>query len=377
MYKLIDYCMETHFARKLLEVVKLTAIADTIGAPLEMYTRQDLLLNIDKYLHKFPVRNGEFNVGCQPGEYSDDTQQTIAMARHIARLEKNGYEPFNFELFMQDLLDVYDEDEKEKNVPRGCHGSFAEIANHKGNRINYQLHKNQQMQTNLGNGSGMRLNPFMVSSLSDKQLFEYVIGTTLSTHNNIGTAIGNILVVNILKILYNESTDAICVIKYSLDFLKSDHMNTIKKIHDAITEKLPSMGNFDDDVNYWIEYLTMIDELPDCNNDLTNIDPMVITKQNATICDKKNGTGLPGKAIPTIGWFHYLIKNLHSCQTPLDIIKRCLLVGGDTDTLAVYVYPISHIVFSRKHNNAELPEYIMNQLLETDTNMLQKRIGNI
>src|SRR5665647_1835656 len=114
--------MKSSFRSELLKIDRLTSIADAVGAPVEMYTKEDLLINLNKYLHSFPRRSTPYDVGCLPGEYTDDTQMTIAVSRHLSRIENSGYRPFSFELFMQDLLDVYDEDEKDKGIARGGHG---------------------------------------------------------------------------------------------------------------------------------------------------------------------------------------------------------------------------------------------------------------
>jgi len=389
----------------MIEIVQLTSIADSIGAPIEMYTREDILVNIDHYLKKFPKRESPYDIGCQPGEYTDDTQMTIAVARHLMRVEQDGYMPFNFDLFMKDLIDVYDEDETEKGVPRGGHGGFKEVAEQKDKdgRVNFQMMKNDERAYNyednilglnrVGNGSGMRLNPFILSSLTDKRLAEYVIGTTMATHNDTTAVVGNILLVNSLKALYNDNISSKNVIEYSLDWLKGkddrfsfpiSDVKTSYVIFESVKELIPSSGNFVESVKEYTKYLELINKIPDCNNDLTNIDPMIITVENVNHCAKKGGTGLPSNAKQTIGWYHYLVKNIHSCQNVLDIMKRCLLVGGDTDTLAVYVYPISYFIFSRTHyvdnldhyeEDLELPSYIMDQLKEIDTDLLEKRIN--
>ena len=382
--------MQESFEYKLTQLVRLTSIADAIGAPVEMYTREDLLENLDSYLKKFPRRENPYDIGCQPGEYTDDTQMTIATARHLLRIEQEGYTPFNFELYMTDLLSVYDEDEKEKNVPRGGHGGFKEIATlgSKIDRIEYQRSKNiknlsKVSDPNVGNGSGMRLNSFIISNLKDKQLVEFVIGTTLSTHNDTIAVIGNLLVVNILRSLYQDSIDTTDVINVSLTWLEGDNdkseIPSLKICHNMynmlVKNDLVATGDFMETVNDYVKYLKEIDTIPDCNNDLTNINPLIhlITLVNAKPCIKKGGSGLPARSKQTVGWFHYLLKNLHSCINTLDIIKRCLLVGGDTDTLAVYVYPISYIVLNRIMQN-ELPKYIMEQLTEIDQDLLRNRI---
>ena len=145
-----------------------------------------------------------------------------------------------------------------------------------------------------------------------------------------------------------------------------------------MTSDMQPFGDFYESVNIYKEYLGRVDQLLDCDNDLTNIDHLVITEQHAKPCVKVGGGGLPARARQTIGWFMYLLKNLHSCNSTLDIIRRCILVGGDTDTLAVYVFPIACIVFNRTHNKCEiLPEYIMNQLKESDIDTIKRRIGLI
>jgi ADP-ribosylglycohydrolase len=371
-------------AEKFLEIIQLTAIADSVGAPFEMHTRENLLVTLDNGLHKFPRRESPFDVGCQPGQYTDDAQQTIVVARHLIRLEKDGYKPFSFERFMQDCLDVYDEDASENGVPRGGHGGFVNVARFYGDRIGKQREYNSQKQKDIGNGSGMRLNPFMVCHLSGKQLVEYVIGTTLSTHNDVVAVIGNLLMVKILRSLYDDALDTMDVITHSLHWLSGSdlggtifpELSTCRDVYDFMLLRMPSFGKFDETVAIYKEYLGKIDKLPDCDNDLRNIDHLIISEEHARPCVKVGGTGLPARARQTIGWFLYLLKNLHTCKSTLDIIRRCILVGGDTDTLAAHVFPISCIVFNRTHNKNEiLPEYIMQQLKEININLLKRRIG--
>lgn len=371
-------------SRRLLSVVQLTAVADAVGAPFEMHTRERLLLTVDNGLHQFPRRESPFDIGCQPGQYTDDAQQTIVVARHLLRLERDGYRPFSFEQFMKDCLAVYDEDEKENGVPRGGHGGFANVAKFNGDRIEKQREFNAHEQKDYGNGSGMRLNPFMVCHLSGKQLVEYVIGTTLSTHNHIVAVIGNLLMVKLLRSLYIDSIDAKDVITHSLQWLNGSDLGSAifpelvvcKDVYDMMTLSMPSFGNFDEMVTIFRDYLGKIDQLPNCDNDLKNIDHLIITEEHARPCVKMGGTGLPARARQTIGWFLYLLKNLHSCNSTIDIIRRCILIGGDTDTLAAHVFPISSIIFNRTHNQDEiLPEYVMRQLKEIDINLLKRRIG--
>jgi len=284
---------------------------------------------------------------------------------------------------MQDCLDVYDEDERECGVPRGGHGGFAIVARFKGDRIGMQREYNLQKHTDIGNGSGMRLNPFMISPLSGKPLVEYVIGTTISTHNNAIAVIGNLIMVKILRSLVNDALDAKDVIIHSLDWLNGKdignaifpELSVCKDMYEIMRQSMPSFGEFDKTIEIYKEYLGNIDKLPDCDNNLTNIDHLVINEEHARPCVKIGGTGLPARAKATIGWFLYLLKNLHSCESTLDIIRRCILVGGDTDTLAAHVFPISCIILNRIHNNNEiLPKYIINQLTEIDIDLLTRRI---
>ena len=369
---------------KMLEIVQLTSIADAIGAAFEMHTREDLLVNLDRQLYLLPRREEPFDVGCNPGQYTDDTQMTIAMARHLRRVKIDGYSTFSFERFIQDCLDVYDEDELEHGIPRGGHGGFVNVATFKGDRIAKQREFNSHKQ-DVGNGSGMRLNPFIVSDLTGEQLTEYIIGSTISTHNYMMAVIGNLVVVNVLQSLYNNSINARDVITHSLKWLNGDDLKsttifpnlaTCKQVCMMVMTDFHIFGNFDETVDIYKEYLSRIDQLSDCNDDLTNIDHLTITEQHAKPCVKLGGSGLPARAKPTIGWFLYLLKNLHSCESTLSIIRRCLLIGGDTDTLAVYTFPISYIVFNRVHNKCEkLPVYIMEQLTETNMDLLKRRIG--
>ncbi len=378
----------------LLKIIRLVSIADATGAPIETYTREKLLLNLDNYLQKFPRRSSPHDIGLQPGEYSDDTQQSLSVGRYLLRLSLNPYTPFNFDIFMLDLLNVYDEDAHEKGVNRGGHGGFEKIATYKGDRI--QLQKDMNMKfykessnilannLNIGNGSGMRLNPFMIFDFPNEVLTEHLIGMTLSTHNNAVAVIGNILMVNVLKALYENKVNPEDIIKYSIGwFIESQdykyfttNLQETKDIFNRLTKSMPCINDFDAVVEYYTGYLVILNELPKCNNDLRNINHLDISFSHSTLCVKNGGTGLPTYALPTIGWFHYLISNLSSCQSSLEILKRCLLVGGDVDTIAAYTYPISHIVLCRNlKKNDELPEYIMNQLLESDIDLLDRRLG--
>lgn len=381
----------------LVDIVRLVSIADSAGAPIEMYCREDILKNLNSYLLSFPKREHPYDIGCQPGEYTDDTQMSIAVTRYLLRLSKNPSTPFSFETFMKDLLDIYDEDKTEKGIERGGHGTFEKIAKFNGDRIAFQAQNNKKrymewsqkwgkqdnIDHNIGNGSGMRLNPFMVADLSKETLTEHLIGMTLSTHNNAIAVIANILMVNILKALYNNIINSNDVITYSLSYLLQFNtypyytcdLTGTKQIFDSLTQTMPCINDFDTVINLYIGYLAQISQLSKCNKDLSNIDHLQISLKHAPHCVKKGGTGMPVEALQTIGWFHYLIANLKSCDNALDVLKRCLLVGGDTDTIAAYVYPISYIVFKRDKENVELPDYIMTQLLESDIQILDKRIG--
>lgn len=369
--------------RKLLRIIQLTVVADSVGAPFEMRTREYLLDNLDTELLNLPRRDSPFDKGCEPGEYTDDGQQTIAVSRHLERIRKTGSIKFNYSQFIQDCLDIYDEDKKLKGVARGGHGKFVNVAEFKGDRIAMQDNFNKLKQTDIGNGSGMRLNPFMLPYLDGKELIEHIIGTTISTHNDLVSVIGNLIVVNILRSLYDDCIDPKNAIDHCLEWLNNKCYNfpdlsTCRIIYETLlnNNNLPQFGNFDEVVNMYKNYLNKINELEPCTNNLDNINHIIITENHAKSCLASGGTGLPARAKSTIGWFLYLIKNLYSCKSTLDIIKRCILVGGDTDTLAAYVFPISCIVFNRNNKTSEiLPKYIMNQLKEIDIISLNHKIG--
>ncbi len=389
--------------KRLLNVVRQVSIADSAGAPIEMKTREDILKNIDKYLSKFPDRNGDFAIGCRPGEYSDDTLMTISVIRYLMRLlESKSYVPFDFRTFIKDLLDVYDEDEAEKGVGRGGLGSFKEVAIFKGgDKVEYQMKKNMERvekskgcdesdEVYLGtrNGSGMRLNPFIIVDIPDKKMLtEHLIGMTISTHNDVVAVIGNILMVNILRALYDDKIDSRAIVNYSIEWLKGGEseyqyytmdLDGTKKIFEMMVTKIPCINTFSKVVSFFLGYLTKVDNMPNCNDDLSNVDIDVISIKHSPYCVQKGGTGLHCSAIPTVGWFHYLIKNVSSCKTALDALKRCLLLGGDTDTIAVYVYPMAHVLLNRRPGigmDGELPDYIMRQMLESNEGLLEKRIN--
>jgi len=171
------------------------------------------------------------------------------------------------------------------------------------------------------------------------------------------------------------------IISFSLNWLTTEsEIQETKKIFDKINKKMPCINTFDDAIEYYTGYMVIISQMPKCNDDLSNIDHNAISFSSPSLCIKKGGTGIPVSALATVGWFHYLIANISTCKSPLDILKRCLLLGGDTDTIAAYTFPISYILFKRteKGEPVNLPDYIMSQLLESNIDLLERRlIGNL
>ncbi|AYV77111.1 MAG: hypothetical protein Barrevirus12_20 [Barrevirus sp.] len=381
--------------QQMLEILRLISISDSIGQPVEMYTRENIMQNMDQYLHKFPRRSSPYDIGCAPGEYTDDTQMSIALARYLLKLEVKEDKAFHFESFMQDLLSVYDEDAIEKGVERGGHGSFQKIATFEGDRIKYQKEVNQKLfekgnvlienNMNIGNGSGMRLGPFIAVDLAREVLTEHLIGQTISTHANVIAVIANILLVNLYKGLNCGLIGPVNVFKYCIHWLTeyltpftyyTESLSKTKKIYKKLIKDMPCIGDFDNAITFYIGYLVTISMMPKCNKDLSNIDHLKISLENAKQCKEKEGLGMPCSALATFGWFIYLINNLDSCDNLEEIVRRCLMVGGDTDTLLVYTYPISYILFNRgKEVKEELPDYIMDQLKESNIDLLDKRLG--
>jgi ADP-ribosylglycohydrolase len=127
-----------------------------------------------------------FNKGLNVGDYTDDTEQSIGLARSILKSDKLD---LDFESFIQNMLDVFDEYRKENNgVCRVGYGEFGDISkindipNDMGlksfdrvTRMRLVLNKKMAMTKPPGNGALMRLNPLIFVDRENADYFHYLI----------------------------------------------------------------------------------------------------------------------------------------------------------------------------------------------------------
>ncbi|MDK2790518.1 MAG: hypothetical protein PWP15_1025 [Methanothermococcus sp.] len=141
------------------------SIGDALGMPSEGLTKEEIKLNYGK-IEDYSSPKNHFEGILTAGDYTDDTQQTIAMIKSIKP------EGFSMELFIKNLIDWYN------NSPIGM-GPTSEKA------IKNLINGNYEGVNSKTCGAAMRVAPLGLYYYDNLlELKKHVIESSKITHNN-------------------------------------------------------------------------------------------------------------------------------------------------------------------------------------------------
>jgi ADP-ribosylglycohydrolase len=140
------------------------AIGDAMGMPSEGLTKEEIKSTYG-IIEDYKNPENHFKGYLKAGQYTDDTQQTIALAKAITK------EGFSKELFIKNLIEWY------KNEPRGVGPTSEKVIK---NLINGKLEGIDSKTC----GAAMRVAPLALYCRNLNELKKNIIEASKITHNN-------------------------------------------------------------------------------------------------------------------------------------------------------------------------------------------------
>lgn len=346
------------------------ALGDAYGAGPEMKSSQEIAkLDLDQY----HLRD-KLATGYRKGLITDDTWMSIALMRTLMTMTidvenvENVEKYVNTKTLLKAYTEVYNEETKYIR-DRGYIGPdedkgswWGQIALYIENKKTYEdMQKSMSSKTGIGldqTGNGSLMRAMCLGSFKDISLIKklsYI--DSKSTHDNQLAIDGEYLIAMLANyMLYKE----VC--------------------HDDIIKYIISVT----DNNRIIDYLTIIDTLPDyeteetliLNNDVhkqlteNNPFPKIQTSGGITLTINE-GNGVPGFVLYTLGAVLHVLK-CHKKDTKLSItLKRLILLGGDTDSFC----SMGLSVLGARYGSTETDDINKELLLKLEPNKLINKIA--
>ena len=286
-----------------------TRLGDALGFGLENELPHQIPSTVNEYVFR---RTGKFGVNCGPGSYSDDTAETIVVARNLER--NNG----TLTNLLDDLLRMYDDSRNWLGIARQGFGALKDV----GDALDrptaiIRMRANQLNSTRLpGNAPVMRSLPI--------GLFPNVLANAYAnadaTHPHP---------------IARESSFAMAL---AANYVYSGHVGNL--IIGSIRNRVP-FGRVTD-------YLTTIDNLP-----------YPLTNEVRLYLVGNPNSGCPVDSLHTLGVVLYLFKHT-KVDDPWSSIIYALRLGGDVDTyMAPYVGLLS---LARILQTKHIPEWAWRNL---------------
>ena len=319
-------------------------IGDAFGAGWEMKSRQYILDHFKELDEKYRMRYPEFGINFKEGKYTDDAEMTLAVLYAL----KDGNGTLSKESLVNWFIKVYEENEKTTGFRDG-YGSFKNVMAIK--HTNPLTQKEQQLlmveeqrknqaTKEPGNGALMRIMPALFYSKKNRKAYNAIVNS-LATHPHPLSVFGSLAIMYAGSFLFWK--------KGNPDQLISQVLRKLDRVLNNLSEykeekKLlqnDQIYPFETQYNYWNKFKAklekidqMVEPIDDICSNLTNIDFDFLMAPYAKPC--KGGIGLSAKAEHTTYCVLYLLK--WSANTTIySTLKRCVTMGGDTDSLASIV----------------------------------------
>ncbi len=301
------------------------AIGDAFGTGIEFQDRQWILDNVDftRYINK---REGKYARGYTLGDYSDDTEMTVALMK--ALMSGREVTP---ELLVAAWKQEYDDGRMMRGgVPRAGHGSIRLYFD--GEETLENVRKFQHSRKYPGNAPPMRAVPI---GLMGDGLVRCAAANAEATHPHPKALAASAIVAYAAEYVMVKEGDPSCIIPYC-----RSKTSTI------------------DEETY--EYLGRVDSLDEFDLE--------------TICGpqpvKEGVNGVPASSMHVAGAALYILSRR---ADPFEALKESVRFGGDVDTLAAITVGIA----AGRHGLRSLPGFLLEGLRERDyLEEIAERFGN-
>jgi len=309
--------------------ILLSAVGDCLGWPLE-FSKKRPKERLEHFIKWKKIVGGKwwgYEDEILPGEYSDDTQLILAVARSI---DTSGN--FNPEYFAYLELPLW------LNYERGG-GKSIKIAARNILKKNVKWFSNFYKNNGISyfnagaNGAAMRNLPIALVNINNEKRF--IIDTfknALITHGHPRAIVGSLIIGSAqIYLLKEESVDYKELYNYTYQMLKNV-LNTVK-VDDEISRWIRlwsehNKQNFEDKFNECVsEAITFIRKIPD----YLSKDDMEYYKITKALDPSFKGSGTTTTAVAIYMFLKY---SEHPDEA---LIRTANFVGSDTDTIAGFV----------------------------------------
>jgi ADP-ribosylglycohydrolase len=287
------------------------AVGDAFGVGIEFKTPEWIAQNVDftKYLNE---RTGPWGVGYRPGDYSDDTSDSLALIKALLSKDQHGLSKSKL---LQALRLEYEASRADRNgLPRAGFGSIKDFF--EGRQTLRQVQEAQRGRRYPGNAPPMRAVP--IGFLESSKINRLAALNAEVTHPHPKAIAASIVIARAARYLIVERRPASRLISYCL-----------KKIEGIDRET--SL------------YLKAVDRLPE---QLSNEDHIFLVG---------NPKGLGADSMRTAGTALYILKHSNAA---FDSLKRAIRMGGDVDSLAAITLGIN----AGRFGMDDLPKFLLDGL---------------
>lgn len=293
------------------------AAGDSFGLGVEFQNRDWIRQNVDftRFVNK---REGKYNIGYEPGVYSDDTEHTIGLIKAIIDERQ-----FSQELLLEKWKEEYENDKARKGFPRQGHGSIKDWYE---GRKTIQEVRGSQNNPDPGCAPPMRATP--LGFLPSNRISEYAEINALASHENPKASAASTLVARASEYLLVKNGDPKLVIPYCKEFIT--HEETL-------------------------EFLAKVDSLPTPESLNEKEFEILCGPQPIPTFKYREVTGLPNSAMRVAGAALHIIKYADSAFSGM---RNAIYLGGDVDSIA----SISTGILAGRYGIDSIPSFIMDKL---------------
>ena len=302
------------------------ALGDAFGVGLETCDRDWLQQNVD-FTRYTSLRTGRYTQGYRLGDYSDDTSDTLAIAKLL-----NSEVSFTIDSLYQALKEEWEISKLDRNgVPRAGFGSILKVF--EGKTTLKELQDWQRIRAYPGNAPTMRSIPFGFLSWGPygDNIYRHCEVNTNITHPN------------------SKALASSLVIAYATKFF----LGPLQAKKEELLEACANAVEFCDLETS--EYLRRIDNLPSI---LAETDYEILLGPQPIPNFMKEGQtirGLNSDAMRTAGAVLYILKHTNSA---FEALKGSIYMGGDVDSLAALTVGLS----AGRYGISDIPQTLFDGL---------------